>query len=129
MVAYNDYHAAEDEQLKKTCLADMKKVIKTQIAEIKEKYLTLDELNTPGFAIMFIPIESAWFLAREQFPELFEQALTNKVVICGSTTMFATLLLVEQIWRDERIAANVQAIGQSATKLHQQTEKTFRKSK
>lgn len=116
LVAYNNYVAEETEDQRATHLKEMERSLRTQVDQLT-KYLEIPELNTAGIVLMFTPIEPAWQLAYAQFPQLFVDARKAGVIICGPTTLLATLRLIEQIWRAEKSAQNVSTIIASAKDL------------
>ena len=67
---------------------------------------------------IFIPIEPAYMLAAERDPQLFTDAIAQKIVLVSPTTLLATLRVVENIWRVERQQNNAEEIARQAGDLH-----------
>ena len=55
--------------------------------------------SSPDFVLMYIPLESAFFAAVAQNPELFSDALEKNVVLITNSTLLATLRTVAHVWR------------------------------
>jgi DNA recombination protein RmuC len=55
----------------------------------------LDE-RTPGFVLLFIPVEAVYGFIHEHDPALVDEALSRKVVLCSPFTLFAVLGVIRQ---------------------------------
>ncbi len=55
--------------------------------------------SSPDFVLMYIPLESAFFAAVAQDPDLFSDALGKNVVLITNSTLLATLRTVAHVWR------------------------------
>ncbi|MEM8833548.1 MAG: DNA recombination protein RmuC [Pseudomonadota bacterium] len=65
----------------------------------KRRYQDTDQLGTPDFVLMFMPIEGAYMLALQKDPDLHQFAWDKGVVLVGTSTLFSTLRTVGSIWR------------------------------
>ena len=83
-----------------------------------KSYDNLQGINSLDFVFIFIPIEPAYMLAAEQDPQLFTDAIAQKIVLVSPTTLLATLRVVENIWRVERQQNNAEEIAKQAGDLH-----------
>lgn len=63
------------------------------------------------FVIMFVPGDHFFSAAIKLDPEIFENALKNKVLICTPTTLIALLKGVSYNWQQEKLAKNVEEIA------------------
>lgn len=73
---------------------------------------------TPEFVFMFVPIESAFYLAQHTRPELQHEAIDQRVYIVTHSILLASLKLFHNIWKNERIAQNHLEIAESAGALY-----------
>ncbi len=72
---------------------------------------------TPEFVVMFIPGESFYSAAVEREPELFEQAVSNRVLIATPTILIALMKAIAYGWQQHKLAENTQDIVDLARKL------------
>jgi DNA recombination protein RmuC len=119
LTAYENYINADDELLKSKYIKEHTDSIKRHIKELSEKqYHLQEELYTPEFVLLFIPIESSFSLAIQHEQSLFNLAWDNKIVIVSPSTLFATLKTIESIWKQEKQTRNAQEIAREAGGLH-----------
>jgi DNA recombination protein RmuC len=64
-----------------------------------KRYQNLYGISSPDFVLMYIPLESAFFAAVAQDPDLFSDALDKNVVLITNSTLLATLRTVASVWR------------------------------
>ena len=76
--------------------------IKKHVIDLEQRrYHDADQLKTPDFVLMFMPVEGAFSLAVQQDRELHNYAWEKKVVIVCPSILFATLKTISSIWRLE----------------------------
>ncbi len=119
LTAYNEYMASDDE-------TDKHEFIKSHIRSVKEhikglsnkKYEDLKNINSLDFIFMFVPIESALLLALEHDVNLYDEAFKQKIILVSPTTLLVALRAVENTWRYERQAQNIQDVYKRAEELY-----------
>ena len=76
------------------------------------------------FVIMFIPIESMFLLAldeaRAQGRNLWNEAYERRVIIMTPTNLVLAVRLLQDMWRQQRLEANIRAIKERAEKMYVQ---------
>jgi len=93
--------------------------MKAHVKELAEKhYQSSDELNSPDFVLMFMPIESSFAMAVQYDQELFGYAWDNKIVIVSPSTLLATLRTIASIWKQEHQNRNVLEIAKQGGLLY-----------
>jgi DNA recombination protein RmuC len=119
LTAYNEYMAQTDESLKQIYLKNHIKSIKDHIKELSnKKYEDLKDINSLDFIFIFLPIESALLLALENDVNLYDDAFKQKIILVSPTTLLVALRAVENTWRYERQAQNIQDVYKRAEELY-----------
>ncbi len=93
--------------------------LKNHIRSLSEKrYDQLPNIHSPDYVLMFVPIEGAYMMAIEADQGIFEAAFDKRVAVVTPSTLYATLKLVEQLWRYEKQSENVKKLTERAGLLH-----------
>ena len=112
-------NSQEDNNLAETNLNLFIKSIQNHIANLSSKqYQTNEQLLTPDFVILFLPIEGAFSMALQIMPDLLMQAWNNKIIITSPTTLLATLKTVASIWLFEKQNKNAILIARESGLLY-----------
>jgi DNA recombination protein RmuC len=119
LTAYHDFISQEDQNQKDASLKRHIESMKGHVKELNEKnYPSMNKLNIPDFVLMFMPVESAFALAVQTDPALFNFAWDKKIVIVSPSTLLATLKTIESIWRQEKQTRNALEIAEQGGKLY-----------
>ena len=93
--------------------------MKSHIKGLADKhYAHLPGVNSPDYVLMFMPIEGAYMMAIEADQGVFEAAFEKGVAVVTPSTLYATLKLIEQLWRAEKQSENMVKLIDRAGKLH-----------
>lgn len=112
LVAYERYMSAEKEDLQIQYLKEHITSIRNHVRLLSDKnYQNAQNLNTPDFVLMFVPIEASFSIAVQADAELFSFAWEKKIVIVSPTTLLATLRTIASIWKQENQTKNAQEIA------------------
>ncbi|HXB13820.1 MAG TPA: DNA recombination protein RmuC [Bacteroidia bacterium] len=119
LTAYEAFvNAANDEEKSQNLLKHIVSV-KKHIEELgKKNYQSLQQLHTPDFVLLFMPIESSFSTAVQADNELFNYAWDRKIVIVSPSTLLATLHTIASLWKQEKQARNVFEIAEESGKLY-----------
>ncbi|MFQ5518639.1 MAG: DNA recombination protein RmuC [Mariprofundus sp.] len=121
-VSLTDYEraiAATDESVRDVAVKAHLRSLKEHIKALSSKrYDHLPNVTTPDYVLMFVPIEGAYLMAIEADQSVFETAFEQRVAVVTPSTLYATLKLIEQLWRSERQGENVVHLIDRASKLH-----------
>ena len=121
LVAYEKYFHEEDLNKKDKNLAEHITSLKTHIKQLSVKsYEDLQGIKTLDFVIIFIPIEAAFMLALDKFPELMKDAYDKGIILVSPSTLLATLRTIKNLWRYEDQNKNSQLIAEKAGGLYDQ---------
>lgn len=119
LVAYERLVTADTEEEREIQLKQHLISIKNHIQGLSGKnYHELQQINSPDFVLLFIPIESSFGIAVQQDAELFNYAWDRKVVIVSPSTLLATLRTIASIWKQERQNRNVLEIARLSGSMY-----------
>jgi len=113
--AVSSTNKAEKELHIKAHIKSLQKHIQT-LAD--KRYDHIHEINSPDYVLMFVPIEGAYLMAIEADSSIFEAAFDKNIAVVTPSTLYATLKLVEQLWRYEKQSGNVAKLTKQAGSLH-----------
>jgi len=93
--------------------------VREHIKGLSEKsYTDAISLDSPDFVLLFMPLESAFSLALQHDPELYNYAWQRQIVMVSPTTLLATLKTVESIWKHEKQTQNAMEIARQGANLY-----------
>ncbi len=93
--------------------------VKKRVDELGVKnYHTLYEMESPDFVLLFIPIEAAFAMASNQYPNLYQDAFDRNIIIVTPTTLLAVLKTVDTMWQNEKQKQNAIDIATQAGALY-----------
>jgi len=121
-VSLTDYERAissHDEDKKLRFVRAHVKSLQQHIQTLSTKrYDHLEGVHSPDYVLMFMPIEGAYLMAIEADSSIFEAAFDKRIAVVTPSTLYATLKLIEQLWRYERQSENVVKLTKQAGNLH-----------
>ena len=119
LVAYERLMSAETEDQRVSYLRDHINSLRSHVKLLSEKnYQNAQNLNTPDFVLMFLPIEASFSVAVQGDSEIFAFAWERKIVIVSPTTLLATLRTISSIWKQENQTKNAQEIARLSGALY-----------
>jgi len=119
LVAYERLMSAETEDQRVSYLRDHINSLRSHVKLLSEKnYQNAQNLNTPDFVLMFLPIEASFSVAVQGDSEIFAYAWERKIVIVSPTTLLATLRTISSIWKQENQTKNAQEIARLSGALY-----------
>ena len=119
LTAYERTIGTDEEDLKKQALKEHLQSLKKHVDELSDKdYSAIEEINTPDFVLLFIPIEPAFGAALTQDPDLYQYAFERKIVLVTSSTLMATIKTVANLWKLEKQNKHAHDIARRAGLLY-----------
>jgi len=119
LVAYERLMSAETENQRISFLKDHIGSLRNHVKLLGEKnYQNAQNINTPDFVLMFLPIEASFSVAVQGDSEIFGYAWERKIVIVSPTTLLATLRTISSIWKQENQTKNAQEIARLSGALY-----------
>jgi len=119
LVAYDRFVSSESDDHRVAYLKDHVNSLRSHVKLLSEKnYQNAQNLNTPDFVLMFLPIEASFSVAVQGDSEIFSYAWERKIVIVSPTTLLATLRTITSIWKQENQTKNAQEIARLSGALY-----------
>lgn len=118
LTAYERYCKAETIEERNTEMQTHIQSLRTHIKQLSEKNYQQLTGNTLDFVLLFLPVESAFSMAIQQSPELYDEALLKNVVLVTPTTLIAILRTISTLWRIEQQNRNAQKIAEQAGDMY-----------
>ncbi len=120
LIAYDRFvNATEDHEKERWQKAHLDSVREHIKSLSMKSYSGAVNLDSPDFVLLFMPLESAFSLAIQNDPELFNYAWQRKIVMVSPTTLLATLKTVESIWKHEKQTQNAMEIARQGASLYE----------
>jgi len=86
---------ANDDAAKATHLRSFKRDVRQRVKELETRSY-IDAETTVDYLLLFVPNESVYGFVHQNDPNLLDEALGRKVVLCSPTTLFAVLAVIRQ---------------------------------
>lgn len=83
-----------------------------------KRYHLAEEVLSPDFVILFMPLEPAFALAFREKPDLFQEAWEKNIAIVSPTTLLTTLRTAAALWKQDRQQKNALDIARRGGLLY-----------
>ncbi len=121
--AYLDAFATEDEKKRAADLDSLAKHVRGHIRSLSSKEYWNALPGSPDLVVMFIPGDAFVAAAFERDPELFDEAVKNKVLIATPVTLIALVKAVAYGWQQEKLADNARAVAETGRELYERVKR------
>jgi DNA recombination protein RmuC len=71
------------------------------------------------YILIFIPNEQVYGLVNEWMPDLFDECLKKRMIVCGPWTLYAVLSIIRQAWENYRFGESLQEIVEAIRAFRQ----------
>ena len=123
-VSLVDYQAAitaDDEERANYYLQRHVKAVRQHIDDLSAKdYSQLPGLNSPGFVMLFMPIEAAFIEALKADEALYHYAFNKNIILTSQTTLLPLLKTVAYLWLRSDSHQQALALGDEAMAIYNQ---------
>ena len=117
MAHYIAYQEATTKDERDRCLAEHVRSIKAHVKSLATKDYSAHLQGALDYVIMFVPVSQALYLATQADPNLWRDAMAQKVYIADEQTLFAALKIIDLNWRQQAQAANQQEVFRLANTM------------
>ena len=125
----NDHHLIIDSKVTLTSyleyikdndkLKEFKNEVKKRIVDLANKnYQNAGDLSQPDFVLMYMPIETSVNLLYED-AELINSAYKSNIIIVGTSSLLATIRLVNQLMAQQKQKESINQIVDAGTNLYE----------
>jgi DNA recombination protein RmuC len=123
LTAYERYINEENDVVQNQYLKEHTASIKRHVEQLSSKnYQDLYQMESPGFVLLFIPIEPAFAIALNEDTTLYNKAFEKNIVIVTPTTLLATLRTIDSMWTNQKQQENALEIARQAGALYDKFE-------
>ncbi len=120
LVAYEKLVNADNEDDRKRFTKEHILSVRNHIKELADKdYVANLGLDTPEYLLMFIPVEASLAVAVSNDTQIFNEAWDRRIVIVSPSTLIATLMTVNAIWKQTNQTQNALLIADRGGKLYE----------
>lgn len=115
---YMDAAEATDDQTREILLKKHAAEIRTHMKQLASKEYAKHVPSTADFVVMFVPGENFIAAAFEHDPALFQDAVAERVIIVGPSSLLALAKSISYGWRQEEVAKNAEQIAEIGGQLY-----------
>ena len=120
VVAWSDWvNATSDEERKQAMKRHLASVRSHVDGLAARAYHKLEGIDSPDFAVMFVPIEPAFLAALHEDDALWRDAYEKQVLLVGPTTLLFVIRIVDSLWQQELQVRNVQDVMDRGAALYE----------
>jgi len=102
-----------------TKLKEFKNEVKKRIVDLANKnYQSAGDLSQPDFVLMYMPVETSVNLLYEDY-DLINSAYKANIIIVGTSSLLATIRLVNQLMAQQKQKESINQIVNAGTNLYE----------
>lgn len=117
--SYVEVTAAKTQEEERIAAQKLITNVNNHVKNLQEKkYTENSKLPACDFVLMYIPIENVLNIITEYAPELFNTALTRKIIIVTNTTIVPILTIIANQWKNYELQKNVQEVIKIANSFY-----------
>jgi DNA recombination protein RmuC len=98
---------SDDKELKTKFKNEFERDVKEKVKQVTTRDYINPEDKTVDFVILFIPNEMIFSYIYDKMPELWQDAMTKKVVFAGPFSFTAILRMIKQSYENFRVQGNI----------------------
>lgn len=111
LIPLQNFYQAEDEDDRKNCLKDFERSVKNHIDTLDKKaYQDIEDIPSPDYVLMFMPVEGAFNLIMSDFDSMLDYAWKKRVLLVSPSTLMVALRTIALFWQQEKQTKNIMEI-------------------
>jgi DNA recombination protein RmuC len=114
---------SKNKQTRAQCLKDFKKDVQAKVKQVTTRDYINPEEKTVDFVIVFIPNEMIFSFIYDKLSDIWQDAMSKKVIFAGPFSFTAILRMVLQAYDNFRYQENVQSIIGHIRQFEQEFDK------
>jgi DNA recombination protein RmuC len=115
--AYWDMCACEDTAERERFLPSICTALRKHIEELHRRPYS-EVSGTPGYLIMFVPVEAAYITALQHDGSIWQYAYDKGVLLISPTNLIPFMRMVESLWDREKKYRNAETVAKQAGLLY-----------
>ncbi len=119
LTAYEKFLNSEDSAVQESARKEHCQSVKKHIDELAAKKYEQTQNDTLDFVVLFMPVETAYLLAMQSDPNLWNYAYGKHILMVSPTNLIACIKLISDIWRREAQSKNAEEIAKQGEKLYE----------
>jgi DNA recombination protein RmuC len=123
MAHYQRYLAAASQSERAEEAKAFRADVRRRIGEVRSREYINPEAGTLDYVLVFIPNEQVYAFLHENDPELIDEALAQRVVLCSPLTLFAVLAVIRQAAKNFRFAKRTDEVLRTLGAFAQEWQK------
>jgi len=123
LTAYMDAAESSEASAREAALARHAQDVRKHVRALAQKAYWDQLPEAPDFVVLFLPGEAFFSAALEADRTLMEDAMRSRVFLATPTTLMALLNVVAHGWRQQEMAENAEAIGETGRELFERVTK------
>ena len=123
LTAYMDAVESSEASAREAALARHAQDVRKHVRALGQKAYWDQLPEAPDFVVLFLPGEAFFSAALEADRTLMEDAMRSRVFLATPTTLMALLNVVAHGWRQQEMAENAEAIGETGRELFERVTK------
>lgn len=121
LVDYSRAVAAQTPEERQVALDAHIKALRAHVDDLAGKdYGHLNGLDTPGFVLMYLPVEAAWIAAMQHSNDLLDYGWRRNVIPVSHATLMPVLKTVASVWMMARSTEEARQLADQAGEIHNQ---------
>jgi DNA recombination protein RmuC len=118
LTAYERFLSADDTATQEAARKEHLQSVKKHIDELAVKKYEETQSDTLDFVMLFMPVETAYLLAMQTDPNLWNYAYQKHILMISPTNLVACIKLIADIWRREAQSKNAEEIARQGELLY-----------
>lgn len=121
LLDYERAVSAASDEAREVALAAHARSVRQHVSDLARKdYARLDQVDSPDFVLMFLPVEPAYIEALRRNPTLYNDAFQQGVALVSHTTLMPIMRTVANLWMVEHSHREAREISTRAGEVYNQ---------